>query len=130
MKNIGLILFCTYYLLGSTLLPCGDFAFLEKIPAMYRNCKATEDKDMTPLDFITDHLVNFDCWFDAHDKGDLQKPHQTQQKLVNDIQHLVYKFETIFRNNPGIKIQEMNFCFIELKNPSDFNTSVFRPPIV
>ena len=42
---------------------------------MYSHCKATEDKDMTPVDFVTDHLVNIDCLFDKHDNGDRQKPH-------------------------------------------------------
>ena len=30
---------------------------------------------MTPVDFITDHLVNIDCLFDKHENGDSQKPH-------------------------------------------------------
>ena len=56
-------------------MPMGDFSSITDLPAMYRNCKATEDKDMTPLDFITDHLVDIDCIFDAHENGDEQKPH-------------------------------------------------------
>ena len=31
---------------------------------------------MTAFDFITDHLLNIDCLFDAHNKDDEQKPHQ------------------------------------------------------
>ena len=53
----------------------GDFSMLNELPEMYSHCKATEDKDMTPLDFITDHLVNIDGLFDKHENGDKQKPH-------------------------------------------------------
>src|SRR5437868_5797201 len=53
----------------------GDFSALKDLPGMYRHCKATEDKDMTPLDFLTDHLVNIDGIFDKHDHGDAQRPH-------------------------------------------------------
>ena len=45
----------------------GDFSMLNELPEMYSHCKATEDKDMTPLDFITDHLVNIDGLFDKHE---------------------------------------------------------------
>ena len=53
---------------------------LNEIPEMYHHCKSTEDKDMTPLDFITDHLVNIDGLFDKHENGDEQKPHTHQFK--------------------------------------------------
>ena len=43
---------------------------------MYKHCKSTEDKDMTPLDFITDHLINIDGIFDKHDNEDEQKPQE------------------------------------------------------
>ena len=56
-----------------------DFSVLKDIPEIYSHCKATEDKDMAPLDFITDHLVNIDGIFDHHDNGDDQKPHAPSQ---------------------------------------------------
>ena len=54
---------------------------LNEIPEMYHHCKSTEDKDMTPLDFITDHLVNIDGLFDKHENGDEQKPHTPIQNV-------------------------------------------------
>jgi hypothetical protein len=130
MKKISIILFCTYYILGLICLPNGNFAFHVNIPAMYKNCKATEDKDMTSFDFITDHLINFDCMFDSHDNGDEQKPHQLPQKFENSIQQQIFNFVVAFKNYPLVQTREIKFCFIEHKHPSDFNTSVFRPPIV
>lgn len=53
----------------------GDFSWLQEVPEMYRHCKATEDRDMTAFDFITDHLINIDGVFDHHRNGDEQKPH-------------------------------------------------------
>jgi hypothetical protein len=110
-------------------MPFGDFAFLKKLPAMYRNCKETEDRNMTPFDFITDHLVNFDCLFDKHNDGDEQKPHNPPQDKENSTYQQVYKFEVNFVMVLFIQKQELNFTFIEHKHPIDFNNSIFRPPI-
>ncbi len=62
-------------LVGALLLPGGDVSLLRDLPAMYVHCKATEDKDLTPLDFITDHLTCFDALLDTHPPGDEQRPH-------------------------------------------------------
>jgi hypothetical protein len=52
---------------------------MEDLPDMYRQCKTMEDVDMGPIDFLTDHLINFDGAFDKHTNGDQQKPHQSNQ---------------------------------------------------
>jgi len=108
----------------------GDFSMLKDIPEMYRHCKATEDKDMTPLDFITDHLVNIDGLFDKHENGDDQKPHtpiQNQHHGQTTISFATYfSFSTIHFQikevNPSISSD--NF------SPSDYISKIFRPPIV
>ena len=130
MKRIIVILFLIYYILGSFCLPSGDFSFMVDIPVMYKNCKATEDKNMTPFDFITDHLINFDCLFDKHDKGDEQKPHQPPIKIENTIQQPIFKFELTCDNNVLFQTKEIIFNFVEPKHPLDYNNSIFRPPIV
>ena len=76
VKKISLICLAAYFLLGQMLLPNSDFAVLPNLSAMYAHCQATEDKDLTVFDFITDHLINIDGVFDAHDNGDEQKPHK------------------------------------------------------
>jgi len=109
----------------------GDFAILEEIPEMYRHCKATEDKDMTPLDFLTDHLVNIDGLFDKHDDGDEQKPHESHRTKHYQGQPTVF-FATYFsffikqvipvHLTPGMRSE--NFL------SSDYFSEIFRPPIV
>ena len=69
----------TYYFFETFCLPQGDFSVIADLPKMYQHCKATEDKDMTPFDFIKDHLINIDGLFDKHEDGDDQKPHSPIQ---------------------------------------------------
>ena len=59
IKAINIFLLA-FYSFGILCLPMGDFSALQDLPEMYQHCQATEDKDMTPLDFVTDHLINID----------------------------------------------------------------------
>jgi hypothetical protein len=76
MNKVLLIFVLVYYVLGQLMLSGGDFSILPNLPKMYAHCKATEHHDMPPFDLITDHLININGLFDAHDNGDEQKPHQ------------------------------------------------------
>ncbi len=129
MKRISVILICLYYLFGNLCLPGGDFSFLVDIPPMYKHCKATEDKDITFFDFITDHLINFDELFDSHNNGDEQKPHQPPAKTVNSFQQPVFYATNILSNNPEFKTLKINYYFLESKHIFDYKNFVFRPPI-
>ena len=108
----------------------GDFSILKDIPEMYRHCKATEDKDMTPFDFITDHLVNIDGLFDKHDNGDEQKPHmpsQTQhhgQTQVTFIAYFLFSFTPFHPIVVNPAMPTVNFI------QTDYISKIFRPPIV
>jgi hypothetical protein len=130
MKQTGVILFLAYYFLGTFCLPSGNFSMLSDLPAIYNHCKTFEDKDMTPLDFITDHLINFDCLFDNHGPGDDQRPHQPVQTTTEPYQSFVFitvtcsSLDNIFNENKVI------FCFIESKHPQKLYHQIFRPPIV
>jgi hypothetical protein len=125
--NIVLLLF---YSFGTLCLPLGDFAFLPELPEMYRHCKATEDKDMTPLDFITDHLVNIDGIFDHHDNGDEQKPHvpvqshHHSQASVSLVTGYVFSIAVFLPKAVKPMVPTVNFC------RSDYISEIFRPPIV
>ena len=70
MKKGLTVLLLLYYTFGSLILPDGDFSVLPDLPKMYQHCKETEHPDLTIFDFITDHLLNIDGLFDAHDDGD------------------------------------------------------------
>jgi len=120
-----------YYFLGSVFLPQGNFSVLPNLSEMYAHCKATEDKDMDLVDFITDHLVNFDGIFDDHDHGDEQKPHSplTVNLLKSALDIYFLKFtEYVFVEflQREIKLNDYLSCFYK----SDFKLLIFRPPIL
>jgi hypothetical protein len=112
-------------------LPLGDFSSSQDIPEMYRHCKATEDKDMTVFDFVTDHLINIDGVFDKHTNGDEQKPHSPIQN-----QHVaqIITFQAIsvftFKAKPIYPAEKEVFP-IQSDNyfTSDYISKIFRPPI-
>lgn len=129
-KTIHIILFF-YYSLGTICLPMGNFSAIAELPEMYRHCKATEDKDMTPFDFITDHLINIDGLFDKHDNGDEQKPHQPIQN-EHYSQLIAFQFVSAFTFCATNFFVEKNINPIRSDNfiPSDYISKIFRPPIV
>lgn len=130
MKKATYIFLLAFYSFGTFCLPMGDFSALNDILEMYRHCKATEDKDMTAFDFITDHLINIDCIFDKHDNGDEQKPHTPI--------HFHHQQPPNYFLTQAFKVSESNISIIKVELPiyeesnyySNFHSSVFRPPIV
>ncbi len=132
MIKIFNILLLTYYSIGTLFLPLGDFSTLRDIPEMYKHCKATEDKDMTVFDFVTDHLINIDGVFDKHNNGDQQKPHSPIQN-----QHVpqIITFQTIsffsFKDKINYPTEKIVFPFHSDNSfSSEYITNIFRPPIV
>ncbi len=130
MKVAVTILFLLYYLFGSIVLPLGDFSTVADLPDMYHHCKATEDIDLTAMDFVTDHLLNIDGLFDQHDHHDRQKPHKP---FHSQFQH--HSFQIVHKN----KIEEYKLMreFDEhIKHQSMYSSnysyltisSIFHPP--
>jgi hypothetical protein len=123
------ILLLAYYLFGTLFLPDGDFAVIVDLPQMYVNCKATEDKDMTAFDFITDHLIDIDGIFNQQEDGG-DKPHTPVQfhhsgkpvNFVNQPQQIavVKPVPPVLHN--ALYIQS-NICY-------GYVSGVFRPPVV
>ncbi|MBC6111878.1 hypothetical protein H7U22_15750 [Pedobacter sp. CCM 8938] len=109
----------------------GDFSTLQDLPDMYRHCKSTEDKDMTPLDFITDHLMNIDGLFDEHNNGDEQKAHAPlQNQHVSQI--VAFQIPAQFCLETANLFFEKKILFFDFKteNLSKYISKTFRPPIV
>jgi hypothetical protein len=110
----------------------GNFSVIGDLPKMYEHCKTTEDKDMTALDFVTDHLINIDSLFDKHKNGDGQKPHKsidltihhTSNQIFQEIKNIEFK---------SIKISISNTVLIPDYENSIYSHnpifSIFRPPI-
>ena len=134
MNKLLSILFIYFYSVGTILLPLGDFYSVETLPKMYQHCKKTEDKDMTLIDFITDHLLNLDSIFDKHTNGDNQKPHKnldftvnyTTMYFVEEIELFEFKKTTTFDFANVIEISNYKNIIYSF-NRIQF---IFRPPIV
>ena len=120
----------TYYFFGTFCLPQGDFSAIADLPKMYQHCKATEDKDMTPLDFLTDHLINIDGLFDKHDNGDDQKPHSPIQfhHVHGQTTFVTHQYNVSFTKPLAFKSNLPNYT--DRFYFSDYFPFVFRPPIV
>lgn len=129
MKQVAFIFILFYYALGSVILPSSDFSILPKLPSLFAHCKATEDKDMTILDFITDHLMNIDGVFDAHEQGDDQKPHQPFDcKISNALICIVFNPISSVISVNEIKVE--NVFITNTNYKFDFVGNIFRPPMV
>ena len=134
MKKIAHIFLLIYYTFGTICLPMSDFSTLSDLPKMYEHCKATEDKDMTVIDFVTDHLVNIDSIFDNHDNGDEQKPHKTDDftvhhtvcQIFQEIKTIEFKNNNQFVGSNQIKISNYKNSLYSF----NIMASIFRPPIV
>ncbi|MBS1537858.1 MAG: hypothetical protein JST20_08935 [Bacteroidetes bacterium] len=124
--NIFLLIF---YLFGTLCLPKGDFSALKDLPEMYRHCKYNEDKDMTPLDFITDHVINVDGIFDKHDNGDRQKPHR-QIPALHHSQIIVYQpaISYILTKNLTIVVRTKDSFCSDNFTQSEYTSKIFHPP--
>ena len=129
MMRFVSVLFVYFYLLGTFLLPFGNFTILVDLPEMYKHCKAYEDKDMTPFDFITDHLVCPDSLFDSHGNGDAQKSHQPLPMLINPIHQPVFLSFTFLFENTCLVDNHLTYGYIELKHSQRISKSVFHPPV-
>lgn len=127
-KQYAVISLIIYFSFGSLCLPYSDFSYITELPEMYRHCKATEDIDMGPIDFLTDHLLNFDGAFDAHGNGDQQKPHQSNQAFrVNQIVSLFVYLPT---STTVFSFSQRAFRGLLCESLYSFNytSSVFHPP--
>jgi hypothetical protein len=68
-------LLALHLLLVSVLAPRADFHLLADLSSQFDHCKTYEDCDMGLADFVVDHLINIDAFFDGHQQSDEQRPH-------------------------------------------------------
>jgi hypothetical protein len=120
-------------ILAKFLFFLGDFSAMGDLPKVYEHCKATEDPDMTLIDFITDHLINIDEIFDKHQIGDDQKPHNDIDfKLGSYIPILfIQEFKSYDFKTSKITIESDVVISNYKKSFYSFKhiLSVFHPPI-
>ena len=129
MTRIAAHIVLFYYLLGTLLLPHGDFRSLADLSALYEHCKTTEDPDMTPLDFITDHLTCFDALVDSHPPRDEQRSHTPPARLHQNAP-VVAEVRAIA--SPMLVIApvlDIPFCATTDLYRFHHSSLVFRPPL-
>jgi len=128
LNKVVKIFLLIVYTFGTFCFPLGDYSIIGDLPAMYQHCKATEDKDLTPFDFVTDHLLNLDGLFDKHDNGDQQKPHKAIPNYHNSqttfyfITNISYSTTPFYLVDVKPLMRSLNFI------PSNYVTLIFRPP--
>ena len=110
-----LCIFLVYWAFGMFALPNMNFSALQDIPEQYMHCKETEDKDLTVIDFITDHLINIDCIFDKHDNGDDQKPHKPFQYNDHPVTNIYSANQKIIYIPKLFAVANINRKFIEFQ---------------
>uniref|UniRef100_UPI0040480F69 hypothetical protein n=1 Tax=Mariniflexile sp. TaxID=1979402 RepID=UPI0040480F69 len=133
MKIIFTNFFIILYATGTIVFPMSDFGLMGDMPRLYENCKDLEDKDMTVVDFFTDHLLNFDCMIDDHQNGDSQKPHKP-------IKHNNYQLlSRVLPEHPYIEIGNESpirysdttiFDYGDILYSNHVIFSIFHPPII
>ena len=129
--KIFLSIFLCYWAFGMLLLPMGDFSALNDLQEQYNHCKETEDKDMTLVDFITDHLINIDGFFDKHEKGDKQKPHSPSHFTQHNAAIAMVIVQKSFSIETPIFLEVKTTFNYEKNNSYTYNycTSIFHPPL-
>ncbi len=129
--KVFLSFFLVYWCFGMFISPEGDFSAVSDIPQQYKHCKETEDKDLTVIDFITDHLINVDCLFDEHKNGDEQKPHKSFQYSQHSIISIFVITKRIIFNNQTVITTTKNIFGFPSSTSYSFKlfSSIFRPPV-
>ena len=132
MKRLLHIFFFLYYLVGSMVLPMGNFSAVADIPEMYQHCKTNEDTNLTAVKFLTEHLVNTDGLFNKFDHRHAQKPHKpfhshmqhnSYQVAVKNLLTAIVEICPFEENITHRSIYSENYRFEQIY-------SIFHPPTV
>ncbi len=138
MKTIFSISILSYFLIGSLILPQGDFSVLPQLPKMYDHCKSVEDAGMNLVDFVFDHLIGIDGSFDhligidgsfdQHENGDHEKPHSTTP-FQNQQHQSIYSFALgICEHFISVFHIDSGHNFLNEFIAEEFSPGIFHPP--
>jgi len=119
-----------YFLLGSIILPLGDFSLIRDLPQMYRAYeKLADPKERGIADFIGDYLLGGKALF-GHNKSDIPENGQSNvqfQHAAGFCSIVSSHFQTIttvvadaFISHPDVSTPV---------NTSEFHNELLRPPL-
>jgi hypothetical protein len=129
MRKIFIIIAMLVYGLGNTCFLTLEDAHLFE---MYQHC-AQEDPDLTPLDFVVEHLMNIPDFLDAHE---LNEPHDQPHKsfvTLNVYQVAIMQANAWMPalNKPFQPLQQRVYPLQKSQAlPDGIGTKMLRPPTV
>lgn len=133
--RIAVIVLMIYYSFGTLFFPMGDLSYALDLPDMYHRC-SDEDPDITPADFVFEHLLNLEdvmAHFENGKEEEHEKPHQVS------FSHGMAQVLIITSTRPAPVLSNPAYHFpAQQQHPviqDDFIASgcspgIFRPPIV
>ena len=122
--------FSFYFLLGSILLPLGDFSLIKDLPRMYHAYeKIADPNERGVADFIGDYLLGGKAIF-GHNKNDI--PENSQSNV--QFQHAAGFCSIVSIQSQTITIIIADAVITQPDvftpvNTSEFHNELFRPPL-
>lgn len=119
-----------YFLIGSTILPLGDFSLMKDLPQMYRSYeKLATSEERGIIDFIGDYLMGGKVVL-GHNKNDV---HETSNSKVQ------FQHAPVFCSIASIQFQLISttvadavIIYPHISIPfhiTEFHQELFRPPL-
>lgn len=134
LKRAFNIFILAFYTFGTLYFPMGNFAMLKDLPEMYRDCKTTEDNDLTIFEFLTEHVSPIGQFIEnvehePEEQGD--KPHEPFQNITCEHTNIFVIYQFAFSMTQIYQIEvKQHPIHNDVFFASDHISKIFRPPIV
>jgi hypothetical protein len=131
--RIAVLFMMLYYSLGNLLFPTGNLSYSLNLHEMYQQC-SLEDTDITPLDFVFEHLLNLEdviAHFGHEENED--KPHQPSLTInpATSVALAVNRLTPVISAPRYYGYEKSRFPVLrKIFLPAAPASEIFRPPIV
>jgi hypothetical protein len=131
LKKAVVIFLTLYYSFAIVVFPMCDFSMMQHLSRMYEHCKENEDPNLSVIDFFTEHLTDFDEFFEGHEETCSEKPHQSH---VNQI--ATYYVQAVIQHQTLINIKsyfegtsQKKYGSYQISYSFIFSGEILHPPI-
>jgi len=130
-RSIILCYLICVFLIGSAILPLGDFSLANDLPKMYQSyTKLANPEEAGIVDFVGDYLFAGKVLL-GHNKNDKSENSSTSVQF----QHAPIGFNLVYRcvETMCVFIKDCKSSHKQIKNPLEttgFHPELFRPPLV
>ncbi len=129
LKSLITSFLACYFLLGSTILPLGDFSLMADLPSMYRSYSEITAEKPDIIDFIGDYVMGGKELF-GHNKHDAPlKPDGSTQFQHQATSFLYFTFISYQVHSKPQELLSKPIITAFMFFPSDYQCKTFRPPI-